>query len=118
MITLPCYIQKIETLKDRTGKLTIATQELIPQTAGELFGLQNSMGYLAFKVEPFTNEEKQQMEELKTDYDFNPEKSPSKRLRNVLFRVWEQGNGGYSDFNLFYISKVEEIITHYKSKLD
>lgn len=118
MITLPVYISKIETLKDRTGKITINTQEMNPQLAGELFGLQNGMGYMAFKVEAFTNEEQQQLEELKTDYDFNPEKSPSKRLRNVLYRVWEQENGGYNDFNLFYISKMENMITHFKDKLD
>jgi len=118
MITLPVYISKIETLKDKTGKLTVNTQELNNRIAGELFGLQNAMGYMAFKVEPFTNEEQQQLEELKTDYDMNPEKSPSKRLRNVLYVCWDQDNGDYSDFNLYYISKMEEMINHFKGKLD
>ena len=118
MITLPVYISKIETLKDRTCKVTIQSQEVDANTAGELFILQNTMGYMSFKVEPFSDEDTQKLESLKTDYDFNPEKSPSKRMRNVLFRVWEKDNENYDDFNLFYIHKMEKVINHFKSKLD
>ena len=43
-------------------------------------------------------------------------KSPSQRLRAVLFLLWEQ-QGSWGDFDTWYKAKIEEIIEHFKGKL-
>ncbi len=43
-------------------------------------------------------------------------KTPSQRLRRVLYVVWKQKKEG--EFNSFYVKKMEEIIEHFKGKLD
>ena len=43
-------------------------------------------------------------------------KSPSQRLRNVLYVLWEQ-SGQTMMFDNFYNIKMEEITNHFKSKL-
>lgn len=44
-------------------------------------------------------------------------KSQSNRLRGVLYVIWEQGQQR-AEFNTFYESILEDIINHYKSKLE
>ena len=54
------------------------------------------------------------------------EKTPSQRLRGVLYILWEklqpkendQGIEKFVDFDLFYKRKLNEIINHYKKQLD
>lgn len=40
--------------------------------------------------------------------------SPSKKLRNVFFRLWEQDNEGVEEFETYYESKLYKLISHYK----
>ncbi len=44
-------------------------------------------------------------------------KTPSQRLRNVLYVLWEQSTQE-KEFKEFYKDKLEEIINHFKSKLE
>jgi hypothetical protein len=43
-------------------------------------------------------------------------KTPSQRLRDVLYRLWEQ-EGKESEWKEFYKTKIEILINHYKGKL-
>ena len=43
-------------------------------------------------------------------------KTPSQRLRNTLYVLWEQSSQAESSKD-FYNNKIEEIINHFKSKL-
>jgi hypothetical protein len=55
-----------------------------------------------------------------SDYDpatFDEIKSPSQRLRAVMFVVWKEVKGGQGDFESFYRAQVERIIEQYKEKL-
>lgn len=101
MITIAVNLETISTLKDGTIKLVFETQELKPKDVGILFSYRNSLGYLSFKPETFSDEELKIIEGLKVE-DFEGNKSPSKRMRDILFRLWQQDNSGYDDFNLFY----------------
>lgn len=74
-------------------------------------------GFLAFKSDPFLSEEMLVLDGLKADYD-DTGKSPSTRLKAVLYRLWEKEPEGYEDFNLYYKFKMEKLIDHYKTKLD
>jgi len=118
MIILSAQVESILTRKDRTIKLTFGTQELRPNEAGVLFGLQNSLVNIAIKSADLSQSEINLLKESKIEIDDIPEnKSPSQRLRNVLYRLWEQDKGGYDDFNLFYLNRIERLIEHYKEKL-
>ena len=116
MILLPAQIEGITTRKDKTIKLTIGTQELSPADAAKMFYLNQQFCYMALKPEPFTREETDMVESMKADLDSS--KTPSQRLRSVLFRNYEQDNKGYKDFNTYYIGEMDRICEHYKSKLD
>jgi hypothetical protein len=53
----------------------------------------------------------------KEDAESDDLKSPSKRLRAVIYRFWEQ-IGKEGDFNQFYSKKMEYIINQFKEKLE
>lgn len=119
MIILNAQVESVATRKDRTIKLTLGTQELKPSDAGELFGLQNSLVSVGIKTSELTQSEIELLKESKIEIDDIPDsKSASQRLRNVLYRLWEQSDGGYSDFNLFYLNRMERMIEHFKEKLN
>ena len=117
MITIPAILENFRSLKDRTYKLTFETNELTPDQLGEIGSALNFPGYLAFNKDVFSKAQLDLIEETKADYD-DTSKTPSKRLRNVLFIKWQQDNDGYKVFEDFYRSQMEIIITHFKSKLD
>lgn len=117
MIIIPAILESYRSLKDRTLKVTFETSELNPQ---DLLGVAEnltSFGYLAFKKEPFSEQERKAIEDLETDYD-DKTKTPSKRLRGVLYRNYEQNNDGFDTFSRYYDHSMEKIINHFKSKLD
>ena len=119
MILLNAQVDSLTTRKDRTIKLTFVTQELPPKDAGELFGMQNELVGLGIARNDLTQSEIDLLKESKYNLDDIPsDKSPSQRMRNVLFRIWEQQDGGYSDFNLYYLNRMERLIEQLKSKLD
>lgn len=44
-------------------------------------------------------------------------KTPSQRLRNVFYRLWEQ-EGKQGEFKEFYRVKMETLVEHFKQKLN
>lgn len=116
MIILPATIEGIATRKDRTVRVTIGTQELPPDKAGQLMSMQNALAYVAIKAEHFNGDEEAALEKLKAD-DVNG-KTPSQRLRAVLFRRWEQDNKGFQTFAQYYDWAMELTIEQHKAKLE
>jgi hypothetical protein len=116
MILLGGQIEGINSRKDKTIKLTIGTQEMTPAQCGQIFELHQSFCYIGLKKEPFTKDESDVLESLKTD--FANAKTPSQRLRGILYLNFQNNPEGYIDFNSYYLAKMELICEHYKSKLD
>jgi hypothetical protein len=115
-ILLPAIYEGSRDLKDRSKKLSFQTNEITPEQAANLQVMVQQFCYLAVKLEPFTKEQVDVINSLKNDFDeFG--KSHAQRLRAVLYRLWEQGNEGYKDFNLYYSFKMEGFISHLKAKL-
>jgi hypothetical protein len=117
MIMIPAVLETLSTLKDGTIKLVFETNELRPADVGILFSYRNNYGYLAFKPETFSKDEVEIVENLKCA-EFDGEKSESKRMRNVLFRLWEQNKHGYDDFNLYYKYRMANLIELLKNEFD
>ena len=117
MLILPAFLESYRSLKDRTLKLTYETSELTPEQMGELHTSLNKTGFLAFNTEAFSSKNLTALSDMEVDYD-DPGKTPSKRLRGVLYRNWEQDPEEYKTFEDYYRSRMETIIVHFKGKLD
>ena len=117
MTIYPAILESWRSLKDKSYKITYESFELTPEQVAGINANLGKAGFVAFKEEPFKEKEKEFIDTLESDFD-DQQKTPSKRLRAVLYRNWEQNKEGYEDFQLYYNFKLEKIITHYKNKLD
>lgn len=115
MFQVSSQIQKIQTLVDGGFKLDVITQELTPEEATLLLSLHKKQGWFLFKEAPFKEEDLVDLPEIKPE--FKGDKTPSQRLRAVLYVYWQQ-NGGKGDFDSFYKRQMERIINKIKEKLD
>lgn len=116
MILLPAIIEGINTRKDNTLLVKLATNELNPHKVGEIMSHHNKLCYVAIKPENFTKSELDVIENLKVDESIG--KTPSQRLRAVMFRGWEHNDEGFKNFESYYVNKMDKMIEHFKSKLD
>lgn len=110
-------VEKIETRSDKTVKVVIGTQELTPEDMLELFQYNQSLVKFYITDKNVTREIIDNIDAAEVDIAPTV-KSPSQRLRGVLYRLYEVDSEGYSDFNLFYLNKMERIIEWIKQKLD
>lgn len=115
-LVLEGVIEGLSTRNDGSVKVSFVTQELDPATGGQLFQLRNKYCkalYSDTNISPIEEElvDKQELQGGKKA------KSPSQRLRAVLFRVHEQ-QGIPVDFEKWYASEMETLIEQYKNTLD
>jgi len=95
-------VDKISSMKDGSVKITLVTRELDPTTFAELIMNVNK-----------------EVVQIDIPEDSSDTKTPSQRLRGVLYRVWEQNEKDkFSTFELFYRHKTEQLITHFKEQLN
>lgn len=112
-IKISASLEKVATMADGGLRLNFNTQELDAQKAGELMAIKNVVGWLIFAT--YGTEQVEIPEEPPTE--FVSQKSPSERLRNVLYRLWEK-KGKAGEFEEFRRVKMEKIITHFKDQLE
>ena len=116
-ILVPAQFDGYSPRKDHTIGLRFITQEMTPIEVGNIHEMLDGYGYLYFKSETaLTKSETEELDALESDLIDNG-KTQSKRIRNVLFRLWEQDNGGHKEFKDFYKVKTEQIIEWIKAKL-
>jgi len=117
MLLIPAILTTFRSLKDKTIKIEFETNELSPEQIQGLAQNLQSFGYLAFKQDTFRTEQLMIIDELKADYE-DKNKTPSKRLRDVLFVAYKQQSEGFLDFESYYQTKMNRFIEHIKSKLE
>lgn len=112
-------VNKVSTLADGSLSINIHTQELDTDTMTRIFNLRKSPGMVLISSDDISKAEVDAVSEFTTNFEVGKTKSPSQRLRAVLYRVWEQEGEprGYKDFAVFYASYMERIINEYKSYL-
>lgn len=113
-LLLPVMVESIQTRRDNTIKIALATQELSPSKAGEAFTLLNKMATCYLSQKEISQREIDQVDKLDPEFEG---KTQSQRLRNVLYLLHQQDNEGFSQFDAYYKFKTEQIIDHFKSKL-
>jgi hypothetical protein len=117
---IPAQLKKngIKTMADGGLNLTFETGEVSPAEFGALSMIRGKHGQVAFitKETPLVDSEIDQLDVPDVTPEFAGEKSPSQRLRSVLYRLWEQ-KGEKRDFEVFYRTVMDRIIEQYKEKL-
>lgn len=114
---IPAQLDSFRSMVDRGIKVTFVTGELSPEQVANIQYSFQMVGFLAFSPNPFATHQLEEIDKLKVEFN-DTGKPPSQRLRAVLYRLFEQSPEGYKTFNDFYMSKMEVLIEHFKSKLD
>ena len=114
-VLFPVIVQGIKTRVDGSLSITVETPELSDSKVGEVFGLRKkpAMMYLSPK-DIISQKEIDQVNAIDAEIEG---KTPSKRLRDVIYVLFTQQPDGYKDFELFYKFKMNQITEHLKSKL-
>lgn len=111
------YISKLTTLVgDNTIRLTVDCQEMSPEREAELLRLKRKSGWFFFLESPEAEIDTRQLPDMSM-LDGAKEKTPSQRMRAVIWRHWERTDKAVS-FDQFYRDKMEGIIDYLKGKLD
>lgn len=109
--TVSSQLVKANPMVDRGMSLGFHTKELTAEEKLEIMSHFQKTGWLLF-----SEDEIQEAEVPETRSEFET-KTPSQRLRGVMFVYWEQ-QGSKGSFEDFYREKMEGFIDHIKSKLD
>ena len=115
-IIISSVLENISTRNDGTVKLTLGTQELDPGAAGNIFQLRGKFIKVFLSDDGITDMEANVISAAPLNNE-KARKSPSNRLRNVLFVLHSQGGGDENKFDEFYKSEMERIIDNYKAQL-
>ena len=113
LLQIQATMSKGITMSHKSLRLTFDSQEnLTDEQIGKIMGWYEKMGWLSFSTAMVRAEDLLALPEVKTD----ERKSPSQRLRSVLYVLFEQ-QGQKGEFQDYYRTQIEKIIDHLKSKL-
>lgn len=119
-ISFSAQIDGVNAKKDRTLSLRLGTQELTTDDTAHIFDLMGKQIFIAIGETPIESMEiPEVLPEMKGD------KSPSQRLRGILFKIWEQkyprGVGvkdkSYISFPKFYEDYMFKLCESLKEKI-
>ena len=111
-------IEGVQTRADRSNKVTIGTQEMGAEEMARLFALNRLAVKVLVSSENIAEEQKQAFIDAPIDSTRVKGKTPSKRLRDVLFVLWKQAGSEGVSAEQFYEQKMEQIIQMVKNKLE
>lgn len=115
-IIIESTVDKISSRVDGTVAIQISTQELDSSKAGELFGLRGKYVKCLISDSNITNLEAETVDAAQL-VGVKKNKTASQRLRACYFRLHEQ-QAPDMDFETFYNTEMEKVITHIKNKLE
>ncbi len=109
-------IIKIETRR-KGIRVEIDTNELAPGDAATLMSYINAQGWFLFAPQELQQSDIDGLPDIPKEED--EQKSPSQRLRGVLFVLWQQSKSRANGqtFEVYYRSYMEKLIDAIKEKL-
>lgn len=116
LFQLSGQITSVKTTAAKTLEIRVETQDVAtftPDQVAQLMAAYEKQYWIAFAEQPLRAEEI----DTKAEVVERGQKTPSQRLRAVLFVLWEQ-KGKDGDFESYYRSKMETIIESLKGKLE
>lgn len=113
-IIFPSIVESISTRSDGSLKVILGTQEANDETGAGLIRLRGKYVKVLLSDENIIPDVVSAVEGA--SLMAGHQKTPSQRLRHVIYRLWQQEGKGDSD--TFYKEKMNEIIESIKAKLD
>ena len=110
-ILIQALLDGVSHRKDGSLGVRFLLQEMSAQDKLVLIELLNTFGWVCFSP---SEVEATDIPETQAD---DTRKTPSKRLRDVLFVLYKQGEQ-LDSFDLYYRQKMEKFIEHIKGKLN
>lgn len=104
-------ITTLSSRQDGSLRLSMITPELTAEEKTEFMQLQGQN--LILTINPLDYEQKAPTYKVASKFE---NKSPSLRLRNTLFVLWQQ-NGSKGDFDDYYRKQMEKFIDAVKERL-
>ena len=115
-IVFQAQVEGVRTRKDHTYAITLGTQELSPELGARLFALNNNIANVYVSPNTIQTDLMKEIDLASVDM-VDMQKTPSKRMKAVLYLRWKQNNEGYEDSNLYYQHKMEQLINEQKEYL-
>lgn len=112
IMQIPAQVVGMNPRADRSWRIAFETNELTGEDVKLLADSFQSQGWLAFRP----NDEVQ-VADIPEGYADPGVKSPSQRLRAKIFILWKQ-KGGKGDFESYYRTSIESLITIIDDKLE
>lgn len=114
MFQVPAIIKKVETMADGGLRLKVDTNEISGQEGAQVLALKDKFGFFLFKESEIQESD---IPELPLP-EFKEEKSPSKRLHDVMYIYFKKKHGTDIGFRQFYEDSINQIADRYKEKID
>ena len=114
-LIIPAIINSYRPRADKSWSVGLVINEPSQNQKQIIDALYQHSVFVLIKDADITPDEESTIDNI--DQDINT-KTPSQRLRSVLFLMHKNDNEGSPDFKDFYRLKMEKVINHFKSKLD
>lgn len=113
-IQVPATIEGVSTLKDGGLSVRLHTQELATTEKTTVLEQQGKFGWFLFAEQEF-DENELELEQIRKD---TGGKTPSQRLRAVLYIAYQQSGQHDKTFEQYYLQQMERFINRVKGALD
>lgn len=113
-IQVPATLEGVSTLKDGGVSVRLHTQELTSEEKTVVLNQQGKFGWFLFAEQEF-NENELELETIRKDVGG---KTPSQRLRAVLYIAYQQSGQHDKTFEQYYAQQMERFIERVKGALD
>ena len=90
-VIMEAGISSIRTMADNTIRITMDCQEMPSDQMARVFDLKGSPGMVLISSGQISKDEIDAVDNFTTDFEVS-KKTPSQRLRAVLYKLWENGN--------------------------
>ncbi len=117
LLRVPATITKVSTLVDGGLNISLHSQELGAEDKALVMEMHNKLGHFVFSASDDIIRE----EDIPTEPLEENQKTPSQRLRSVMFVYWKINEGlpaPVGTFDVFYKQQVEKYIDLIKRKID
>ena len=109
--TSPAILTVGAPTRENGMRLRIETQELTNEEKLLLLEYNNTFGHFLFSANPL------QERDIPKEAAKREGKTPSERLRGVLYLIHKENGGTDANFYEYYLLHMEKIIMHYKNKI-
>ena len=112
---IPATIENVRTMSKGVLRIQVDTQEnLSPEEKSRCMDMHEKTGWFVFAERQIQPEDLIKLPELKPTDEI---KTPSQRLRAIIFVMWEQNNEGFKDSESHYRFWMNKISDWLKEKL-